>query len=124
MKLSQKTNRKRLMKDIRHRRIRKKIYGTENKPRLSIFRGSRTLFAQVIDDISSKTLIGIATHSKELKGKVKGPNIDGAKELGKIIAEKCKEKGIKEAVFDRGGYKYHGVIKSFAESVRQNGIKI
>lgn len=124
MKASKKTNRNRLMKDIRHKRIRKKIQGTEHKPRLSIFRGSRILFAQVIDDISSKTLVGIATNSKDLKGQVKSPNIDGAKKLGKMIAEKCKEKGIKEVVLDRGGYKYHGVIKSFADSVRQNGIKI
>jgi len=124
MRLSKKINKKRLMRLIRHKRIRKKIFGTEQKPRLNIFKGSKTLFAQVIDDISAKTLIGIATNSKDLKGQVKGANIEGAKKLGKIIAEKCKEKGIKELVFDRGGYKYHGVIKSFADSVRENGIRI
>jgi len=124
MKVCKRTNNKRLMKDIRHRRIRKKIYGTGQKPRLSIFKGGKILFAQVIDDISSKTLVGIATNSKDLKDQVKGANMDGAKKLGKIIAEKCKEKGIKEAVLDRGGNKYHGVIKSFADSVRENGIKI
>ncbi len=124
MKLRKRTDKKRLMKDIRHKRIRKKIFGTAEKPRLSIFKGSKTLFAQVIDDISSKTLIGIATNSKDLKAQVKGPNVDGAKKLGKIIAEKCKEKGIKEVVFDRGGFKYHGVIKSFADSIRENGVKI
>lgn len=124
MRLSKKINKKRLMRFIRHKRIRKKIFGTEQKPRLSIFKGSKTLFAQVIDDISAKTLVGIATNSKDLKDQVKGANIEGAKKLGKVIAEKCKEKGIKEVVFDRGGYKYHGVIKSFADSVRENGIKI
>ncbi len=117
-------NSKRLMRYIRHKRIRKKVLGTEQKPRLSIFKGSRILFAQVIDDVSSKTLIGVATNSKDLKNSVKGANIDSAKKLGKIIADRCKEKGIKEAVLDRGGYKYHGVIKSFADSVRENGIKI
>lgn len=124
MKIRKKMNRRRAMRYIRHLRVRKKIFGTEQKPRLNIFKGSRTLFAQVIDDTSSKTLIGIATNSKELKDQVKGANINSAKILGKIIAEKCKEKGIKEVVFDRGGYKYHGVIKTFAESVRENGIKI
>lgn len=124
MTVCKKTNKKRLMKDIRHKRIRKKIYGTEQKPRINIFKGSKTFFAQVIDDIASKTLIGVSTNSKELRGQVKNPNVDAAKKLGKIIAEKCKEKGIKEAVLDRGGYKYHGVIKSFAESIRENGVKI
>jgi len=112
------------MKHIRHQRGREKVYGTQQKPRLSIFKGSRILFAQVIDDTSSKTLVGVATNSKDLKGLVKCANVDSAKKLGKIIAEKCREKGINEVVFDRGGNKYHGVIKSFADSVRENGIKI
>jgi large subunit ribosomal protein L18 len=124
MKIRKRTNKKRLMRYIRHDRISKKISGTEQKPRLNIFKGSKILFAQVIDDISSKTLIGIATNSKELKNQVKGANVSSAKILGKVIAEKCKEKGIKEVVFDRGGYKYHGVVKSFADSVRENGIKL
>ncbi|MCX8094009.1 MAG: 50S ribosomal protein L18 [Candidatus Goldbacteria bacterium] len=115
---------RRLMRYIRHRRVRKKVIGTAQKPRLIIFKGARTLFAQVIDDTASKTLIGIASNSKELKSLIKGPNIEGAKILGKFIAEKCKEKGIKEVILDRGGYKYHGVIKSFADSVRENGVKI
>ncbi len=123
MRIKKKTLEKNAKRIIRHLRIRKKIFGTKEKPRLCIFKGSTTIYAQVIDDSENRTLFGIATNSKEVKDKIKGNNKHGAIELGKIVAQKCKEKGIVNVVFDSGGYKYHGVVKSFADSARESGLK-
>lgn len=123
MRILKKTNKKTAKRIIRHLRIRKKIFGTKDKPRLCVFKGSKTIYAQIIDDSANRTLLGIATNSKEVKEKIKGNNKKYAAELGKIVAEKCKEKGISSVVFDRGGYKYHGVIKSFADAAREAGLK-
>lgn len=102
----------------RKKRIRAKVFGTNSKPRLCVFRSLKGVYAQMIDDNSGKTLF--SADLKEAKSK---NNVEGAFEVGKLIAEKCKEGKISEAVFDRGGYKYHGKIKSLAEGARKGGLK-
>jgi len=124
MKFSRDMNKRTEKRIIRHSRVRKKINGYAEKPRLNVFRGTRGLFAQVIDDEAGKTMLGLATYSKEVKEQIKNNNKEAAKKLGEAIGKKCLEKGIKEVVFDRGGYKFHGVIKEFADAVRASGIKL
>ncbi|MFP4465745.1 MAG: 50S ribosomal protein L18 [Candidatus Goldiibacteriota bacterium] len=121
MKIKKKASKTGMKKILRKARGRKKSEGTPQRPRLNIFRGTTSLYAQVIDDSTGKTLLGIATNNKDAS--VKGKNKAAAENLGKLIAEKCKEKNIETVVFDRGGGKYHGVIKVFADSVREGGIK-
>jgi len=123
IKIIKKTSEKRKGRIVRHIRSRKKTFGTLEKPRLCIFKGSRALFSQVINDIEGKTIIGIGTNSKGVRENVKGNNKEAAAKLGKIVAQKCKEKGINTVIFDKGGFKYHGVIKAFADAVREEGIK-
>ena len=112
-------------KDARSRRkqrIRKKITGTQEKPRLSVFRSLNHIYVQAIDDATGKTLF--AASSTEIKGKTKGTgNRDAAKAVGELIASKCKDKGIEQVVFDRGGYLYHGRVKALAEAARAAGLK-
>lgn len=122
MKINKRTDKTRVKRIIRKERGRKKISGTAEKPRLNFFRGSRALFAQAIDDMSGKTLVGMATNSKELRASAKNANKESAKILGAAFAVKCKEKGISKVVFDRGGFKFHGVVKVFADTVRENGL--
>jgi large subunit ribosomal protein L18 len=122
MKIKKHTDKLRIKRIIRKERGRKKISGTADKPRLSFFRGSRALFAQAVDDMSGKTIVGVATNSKELREKARNANVASAKVLGAAFAAKCKEKGISKVVFDRGGFKFHGVVKAFADTVRENGI--
>ena len=108
----------------RHKRLRKKLYGTADCPRLCVHRGLKTLDAQIVDDISAKTLLSISTQSKDVKGKAAyGGNVKASAALGELLAEKAKEKGISKLVFDRGGYQYHGRVKALAEAVRKGGIK-
>jgi large subunit ribosomal protein L18 len=109
----------------RHKIIRKNIAGTKEKPRLSVYRSLSSLYAQLIDDDSGKTLLSLATSSPELKDKVnkEGGNVKGAAVLGATLAEKCKEKGISKIVFDRSGYAYHGRVKALAEAMRKNGVQ-
>ncbi len=103
-------------------RVRKKISGTGEKPRISVFRTNKHIYAQLIDDIKGKTLASVSTEiEKDLKGKTK---TEVALEAGKVFAAKAVEKKVKEAVFDRNGYKYHGRVKAFAEGVREGGLKI
>ena len=102
----------------RKRRIRAKISGTPEVPRLSVFRSLRNVSVQVIDDISSKTLVFASL--SDMKGK---NSVEGAKELGKQVAEKCLAQKIAMVVFDRSGYKYHGKIKAVAEGAREGGLK-
>lgn len=102
----------------RKKRIRAKILGVSTRPRLCVFRSSRFLYAQVIDDLSGKTLVAASTKQSKLKN-----DIEGSKKLGKIIAEKCSKTKIKEVNFDRSGYKYHGKIKALAEGAREGGLK-
>lgn len=103
----------------RHARVRKTISGTESRPRLNVFRSNKEIYAQVIDDVKGITLA--SSSSKILK--INGGNIDGAKQVGKDIAEKCKKLKIEKVVFDRGGYLYHGRVEALAESARENGLE-
>ncbi|HOA16803.1 MAG TPA: 50S ribosomal protein L18 [Fervidobacterium sp.] len=110
---------------MRHKRLRKRISGTPERPRLSVYRSEKHIYAQIIDDTKGVTLVAASTVEKELRDKLnqKTWNVQAAKEVGKIIAERATAKGIKEIVFDRGGYKYHGRIKALADSARESGLK-
>lgn len=107
-----------------HRRIRRKILATSQRPRLCVFRSLKHIYAQVVDDGAGKTLVSASTVDKELRSAGStGGNIASAKLVGKAIAERAKAKGIETVVFDRGGYLYHGRVKALAEAVRENGLK-
>lgn len=103
----------------RHARVRKSVSGTKECPRLDVFRSNKEIYAQVIDDVKGITLV--SSSSKNLK--VNGGNIEGAKAVGKDIAQKCKKEKIEKVVFDRGGYLYHGRVAALAESARENGLE-
>jgi large subunit ribosomal protein L18 len=103
------------------RRIRKNISGTPAVPRLSVFRSNKQIYAQLIDDINGVTLASASSYEKDAKAK--GNKIDQAKSIGKKIAENASKAGIKNIVFDRNGYLYHGRIKALADSARENGLK-
>lgn len=108
---------------IRHRRIRKKVKGTAGKPRLCVFRSSRHIYAQLIDDDRGEVLV--SADDRELsKKKVESDKKQRAREVGGLIAEKAKEKSISVAVFDRAGYKYHGRVRALAEGAREGGLKM
>jgi large subunit ribosomal protein L18 len=104
-----------------HKRIRRKVAGTEVRPRLAIFRSISHIYAQVIDDEKGFTLAAAASTEKDFGGK--GGNIDGAKLIGQKVAERAKEKGITKVVFDRGGYQYHGRVKALADAAREAGLE-
>ena len=104
----------------RHRRIRKNISGTAERPRLNVFRSLNHIYAQIIDDTKGITLVSASTMDKEFKEY--GGNCEAAKAVGKMVAEKALEKGIKAVVFDRGGYVYHGRVASLAEGAREGGL--
>lgn len=106
----------------RHARVRRKINGTSSRPRLAIYRSAHHIYAQLIDDVSERTLASASTLDKSL-GLESTKNIEAAKAVGQAIANKAKEHNIEEVVFDRGGYVYHGRIKAFAESARDAGLK-
>ncbi len=111
-------------RDKRHKRIRRKIVGTVERPRLSIRRSTGHLYAQLIDDTKGKTLVSLSTLSVDLKDKIKkdAGNLKGAVILGSAIAEKSKKAGITKVVFDRAGYLYHGRVKALAEAARKGGL--
>lgn len=111
---------KNVVRKRRHDRVRAKISGTPECPRLNVFRSNNEIFAQIIDDTKGNTLV--SSSSVELKIK-NGSNIEGASLVGKDIAEKAKKKKIKTVVFDRGGYLYHGRVKALAEAARENGLE-
>ena len=108
----------------RHRRIRKKIVGTKERPRLSIRRSLNHLYVQIVDDMAGKTLVQVSTLSPGIRDSVKksAGNVKGAVLLGSAIAEKCKKEGITKVVFDRAGYLYHGRVKAVAEAARKGGL--
>ena len=111
-------------RDRIRKRIRKNVAGSPEKPRLSVFRSNTDIYVQIIDDIAGKTLVSVSSKTKELADKVKGINkIEQAKLVGKLAAEKSLEKGISTIVFDRGGYLYHGRVKSLADAAREGGLK-
>jgi len=108
---------------IRHRRIRKKIKGDENRPRLCVFRSSKHIYAQIIDDRNNKVLAAASTDSKDFRSRSpKTSNQEAAFILGKIIAARAKEKGIEKVSFDRGGYAYWGRVRQLAEGAREGGL--
>ncbi len=107
-------------RERRHRRVRNKISGTAERPRLCVFRSNSNLYVQIIDDVAANTLVQASTLDKEVK--TKHANKEAAKEVGALIAKKALEKNIKEVVFDRGGYIYHGVVKELAEAAREGGL--
>lgn len=108
----------------KHARVRKKISGTAETPRFCVFRSSKHIYAQIIDDVSSTTLVAASTLDEALKGKLDySGNKEAAKEVGKLIGTKAIEKGIKQVVFDRGGYLYHGRIKELADGAREAGLE-
>jgi large subunit ribosomal protein L18 len=118
-----KTNPRVSMRLKRKRRIRKNLSGTDSRPRLSVFRSSRHIYAQIIDDLQGVTLVSAGSLSPELKDKLGGlKKIDTAREVGKLLADKAKSKGIEKVVFDRNGFLYHGRIKSLADSCREHGL--
>lgn len=114
-----KTNRK-MERARRHDRVRRKISGTAERPRLCVYRSNTNLYVQVIDDVAGKTLVSASTLDKEVKTKY--ANKEAAKEVGALIAKRALEKNIKDVVFDRGGYIYHGVVKELAEAARNGGL--
>lgn len=108
----------------RHRRVRKKVSGTTEKPRLNVFRSLKHIYVQVIDDNTGVTIASASTDDKELKSGVKiGSNIEAAKTVGAAIAKRAGVKGVKKVIFDRGGYIYHGRIKALADAARENGLE-
>ena len=104
-----------------HKRIRRKVAGNTARPRLAVFRSVKHIYAQVIDDSVGHTLA--AASSNEKSGVKSGGNVAGAKAVGKLLAERAKEKGVKSVVFDRGGYLYHGRVKALADAAREGGLE-
>lgn len=118
-----KTANKVLARIRRHRRVRKEIFGTPEKPRLCVFRSSKHIYAQIVDDLVGKTLVSASTMDSELKGKVKsGGNVEAAKLVGALLAKRALSKSIEKIVFDRGGYLFHGRIKALADAAREGGL--
>jgi large subunit ribosomal protein L18 len=108
----------------RHLRVRKKISGTAERPRLNVFRSAKHIYAQLIDDQKGVTLTSASTLDKELRGEIQnGGNVEAARKVGELIAKRAKEKGIEKVVFDRGGYLYHGRVKALAEAAREGGLE-
>jgi large subunit ribosomal protein L18 len=105
----------------RHQRIRNKIGGTPQRPRLNVFRSASHIYAQIIDDVNGTTLCSASSLSKEFE--IKGANKEAAKKVGALIAKEALAKGISEVVFDRGGYLFHGRVKELAEAAREGGLK-
>ena len=105
----------------RHLRVRTKISGTAERPRLCVYRSNTNLYVQIIDDVAGNTLVSCSTLDKDIK--TKHANKEAAKEVGTMIAKKALEKNIKTVVFDRGGYIYHGVVKELAEAAREGGLE-
>jgi large subunit ribosomal protein L18 len=121
-----KTNPAYVARKRRHSRVRKQVSGTSERPRLNVFRSLNHIYAQVIDDSNGVTLVSASTVDKNLRaaGLLKGKSrVEQAGEVGKAVAERALETGVKEVVFDRGGYRYHGRVKALAEASREAGLK-
>lgn len=117
-------NKKEILRLKRHRRIRLKMQGTAQKPRLIVRRSINNLSVQIVDDTQNKVIFSFSTLNKEIKQKVgRGGNIKAAQLFGEVFAGKAKEKGVSKIIFDRAGYLYHGRIKAFAEALRKGGME-
>jgi len=115
--------RKRKQRVRKHRRVRKKVSGTAERPRLCVFRSLKHIYGQIVDDEAGKTLVSASTRSSELRDKVKGAKkTEAAHAVGLQVAEKAKAQGIEAVVFDRAGYKFHGRVKALAEGARKGGL--
>ena len=114
-------NEKRL---IRHKRVRKKVFGTAERPRLCVYKSLKYIYAQIIDDEKGHTLVAASSLEPEIKSRLTSTkSIEAAQYVGKVIAERAKEKGITKVVFDRGGYPYHGRVKALADAAREAGLE-
>ena len=108
-------------REKRHKRVRAKVFGTPLRPRLSVFRSAKHIYAQVIDDEKGITLVAASSLEKDFG--ISGGNIESAKKVGKILGERCLKQGIEKVVFDRGGYLYHGRVMAVADEARKSGLK-
>lgn len=118
------TNPRQLARHKRRARVRKKIRGTAERPRLSVFRSAKHIYAQVIDDHGGRTLLSVSTLTPEIRGDIKGGgNKDAATQVGKMVAAKAKDQGLKVVVFDRNGFLYHGRVKALADAAREGGLE-
>lgn len=114
----------RIRRKARHRRVRKRIFGTVERPRLCVFRSGKHFCAQTIDDYGGKTLFSFSTFSKKFqKTQAKSATVEGARKLGELFGPEMIAKKIKKVVFDRGGHQYHGRVKAFAEALREAGVE-
>ena len=104
-------------------RIRKKINGTPEAPRLAVYRSNKQIYVQVVDDLNGVTLLSASSKEKEVSAQTGIKKIEQAKLVGKLLATKCKDKGIEKVIFDRSGFKYHGRVKSLADAAREGGLK-
>ena len=114
---------KRESRERRHRRVRKKVRGTAARPRLAVFRSSRHIYAQVIDDEQGRTVVAASTAEGELRSGSTA-TVDAAKAVGKLVGERAKQAGVEAVVFDRGGFKFHGRVASVADGAREAGLKV
>jgi len=117
------TSKKVQAKNRRHARVRKKVSGTPERPRLVVFRSLKHVYAQVIDDVNQQTLAAASSLDPELRASQSGCRKEQAEMVGKLVAKRAQEKGISKVVFDRAGYKYHGVIASLADAARSEGLE-
>ena len=112
------------MRKIRHKRVRKRVFGTPERPRLCVYKSLRYIYAQIIDDTKGHTLVAASSLEPELRGKLKSTkDMEAAKAVGRLIAERALAKGIKRVVFDRGGYPYHGRVAALADAAREAGLE-
>jgi len=114
----------RVSRERRQERVRRRVRGTVERPRLSVFRSGKHVYAQLITDTTGTTLLAVSTLTPELRTQLKKTTtIDAAKEVGKLVARRCQEKGIKDVVFDRNGFLYHGRVRAVAEGAREGGLE-
>jgi large subunit ribosomal protein L18 len=108
----------------RHRRVRAKIAGTPERPRLNVYRSLTSIYAQVIDDVAGHTLVSASTIDRELRGQLEGKSkTEAAKLVGELVARRAQAAGVKQVIFDRGGYRYHGRVKALADGAREAGLE-
>jgi len=122
--VSSSTKQKHLARDRRHRRVRKKVRGVAGRPRLAVFRSNRHVVAQVVDDVSGRTLAAASTHEADLRGSASTGTREAAAAVGRRVAERARAAGIERVVFDRGGYLYHGRVAAVADGAREAGLEL
>lgn len=115
---------KNMARQKRHTRVRKRVQGTPERPRLNVYRSTNNIYAQVIDDLAGRTLVSASTLDASLRQKKAsaGGNVEAARAVGRLVAERAKEAGVTKVVFDRGGYLYHGRVQALADAARENGL--